>query len=688
MAALTRRMDLSSLNPPQREAVAHENGPILVLAGAGSGKTRVITTRIARLVGSGVRPDNILGVTFTNKAAAEMRERVAGLIAPGAARKVNLGTFHSLGARILRTEIHHLGFDKRFHILDEGDRRRVMRSVLKELRMPDRGEGRVLSIISRAKGARTTPASLPEARFNPEMPRAQRAFDQYNLALRNLNAVDFDDLLLLPTRIFEENPAIREKYRQQFRFVLVDEYQDTNPIQMRLLEDLVGPPNYNLMAVGDDDQSIYRFRGAVADNILKFAEQFRGAKVIALEQNYRSKSSILGLANEVIARNSARHPKQLWSDLGEGRPVEVIELADDFAEADFIAKQIKALRDTLQCPYERFAVLYRSNSQTTALEESLRKFEVPYRILGGQSVFDRKEVKDLVAYAQLVLNPRDDLALRRIINFPTRGVGTTTLARLDERAKANGRRLADVVSDEANLPSGGVLSDKSRAALQSMFAALDRARRSLRGGVPSDLSGVLTRLTEDIGLQAAVRGSERNPNVARIRWQNVEETIERVGNFTKGETAWATLEDWVQLVALETSAANKDKEEDLRQKVTLTTMHSSKGLEFPIVFLCGASDDLLPHAKSIEEARAAAEAEERRLCYVGITRAKERLIITWARIAHVRHERIRRRRTRFLDDLPEGLWISRESDVPSDYEKKLDEKNSSKFKGLRALLGD
>ena len=681
-------MDLSSLNAPQREAVAHENGPILVLAGAGSGKTRVITSRIARLVGSGVRPENILGVTFTNKAAAEMRDRVAELIPPDAASRVNLGTFHALGARILRAEIQHLGFDRRFHILDEGDRRRVMRGVLKELRMPDRGEQRVLSIISRAKGGRTTPAQMPEARFNPEMPRAQRAFDHYNLALRNLNAVDFDDLLLLPTRVFEEQPAICEKYRQQFRFAMVDEYQDTNPIQMKLLEQLVGAPHFNLMAVGDDDQSIYRFRGAVADNILRFAEHFHGAKVIALEQNYRSKSSILKLANELISRNASRHPKKLWSDLGEGRPVEVVELQDDFAEADFIAKQIKEIKHTLDCPYERFAVLYRSNSQTTSLEESLRKHDVPYRILGGKSVFDRKEIKDLVAYAQLVLNPRDDLALRRVINFPTRGVGTTTLARLDERSRSNGRRLADVVYDEAQVVSGGALSDKSRAALLGMFAALQKARDGLRAASPSDLSTVLATLVDDIALKAAVRGSERNPNVARIRWENVEETIERVGNFAKGATAWATLEDWVQLVALETSAAAKERPEALRHKVTLSTMHSSKGLEFPVVFLCGASDDLLPHAKSIEEARSAAEAEERRLCYVGITRAKERLFITWARIAHVRNERIRRKRTRFLDDMPEGLWISRESDVPSDYEKKLDEKNSNKFQGLRALFGD
>lgn len=679
-------MDLSLLNPEQREAVMHDDGPILVLAGAGSGKTRVITTRIARLVGAGVRPDNILGVTFTNKAAAEMRERVGHLIPNNKSRKVNLGTFHSLGSRILRAEIHNLGFDKRFHILDDGDRRRVMRGVLKELKLPDRGEQRLLSIISKAKGARTTPAQLPDARFNPEMPRAQRAFDHYNLALRNLNAVDFDDLLLLPTKIFEQFPEIREKYRQKFRFVLVDEYQDTNPIQMKLLEQLVGPPHYNLMAVGDDDQSIYRFRGAVADNILRFADHFHGAKVVALEQNYRSKARILKLANAVIERNAARHKKTLWSDLGEGRPVEIVQLKDDWAESDYIARQIKQIQNQLDCPYERFAILYRSNSQTTALEESLRKFDVPYRILGGQSMFDRKEIKDVVAYAQLVLNPRDDLALRRIINFPTRGVGTTTLARLDERSKQGGHRLADVVHDEAKLETGGSLSDKSRAALTAMYESLDKARRRLRGAGPTDLSEILRDLIEDLVLERAIKASEKNPNIARIRWQNVTEMLDRVSNFTEGDTAWKALEDWVQLVALETSAAGKEKAEDLRNKVTLTTMHSSKGLEFPIVFLCGASDDLLPHAKSIEEGRSAAEAEERRLCYVGITRAKERLFITWARIAHVRNERIRRKRSRFLEDLPEDLWVSRESNIPSDYEKKLDEKNSVKFEGLRALL--
>ena len=681
-------MDLSSLNPPQREAVAHNHGPVLVLAGAGSGKTRVITTRIARLIGSGVRPENILGVTFTNKAAAEMRERVAALIGEEVAKRVNLGTFHALGARILRAESEKLGFDRRFHILDDGDRRRVMRGVLKELGLVDRGEQQLLSIISRAKGARTTPAQLPDARFNPEMPRAQRAFDQYNQALRNLNAVDFDDLLLLPTKLFEDFPDVREKYRQRFRYVLVDEYQDTNPIQMKLLEQLVGPPHYNLMAVGDDDQSIYRFRGAVADNILKFAEQFHGAKVIALEQNYRSKSSILNLANAVISLNAARHPKTLWSDLGEGYPVQVVELPDEFAEADFIVQKIRELKETLECPYERFAVLYRSNSQTASLEESLRKFDVPYRILGGQSVFDKKEVKDLVAYAQLVLNPRDDLALRRVINFPTRGIGTTSLAQMDQTARSSGRRLADVVHDVARNGAASPLSERAKAALGEFYDALDRARGRLRTAGPTDVSEILRGLAADIRLEAAVRASEKNPNVGHYRWKAVEDTVNRLTHFTRGDTGWATLEEWVQLVALETSAASKESEEELRHKVTLSTMHSSKGLEFPVVFLCGASDDLLPHAKSIEEARAAAEAEERRLCYVGITRAKERLFITWARIAHVRNERFRRQRTRFLEDLPKGLWVESASDEPSDYEKKLDERNAQGFAGLRALLGD
>ncbi len=686
-------MDLSGLNPEQRRAVEHDTGPILVLAGAGSGKTRVITMRIARMVLEGVRPESILGVTFTNKAAAEMRERVAHLIPPDKARKVTLGTFHALGAQILRSEIGALGFDKRFHILDEGDRRRVMRQVLKELNLAENGEARVLQIVSKAKSARLPPAQLPEARYNPEMPRAQRVYDLYNQALRNLNAVDFDDLLLLPTQIFEQFPEVREKYRHRYRYVLVDEYQDTNPIQMVFLQQLVAPPHFNLMAVGDDDQSIYRFRGAVADNILKFGEAFEnGATLVALEQNYRSSSTILALANALISLNKVRHDKTLWSDLGAGQPVELKELGDEWEEADWIARDIRATAHAKEISYDRFAILYRSNTQTPSIEESLRKLEIPYRVLGGQSVFDKKEIKDVAAYFQLVLNPRDDLALRRIVNFPTRGVGIKTLTALDQQARDRDVRLAEVVREAAfgvgDVAAKANMIERAKVALREMFTSLDKARAALTGGgsgvKPEALTEVLEELVTDLGLERAIKASERNPNVAMIRWRNVEDMFERVGRGKNAETAWGALEDFVQLVALESSAIANESEDDVRNHVTLTTIHSSKGLEFPHVYLCGMSDDLMPHKKSVAESGGLAE--ERRLAYVGITRAKERLVMTWSRITVYRQDRIRRGRSPFLEDLPEGLWVERVNDGPTEYELEQEAKNVDRFAAMKALF--
>lgn len=679
-------MNLEGLNPEQRRAVEHDRGPVLVLAGAGSGKTRVITTRIARLIGDGAAPDSILGVTFTNKAAAEMRERVAHLIPPDEAKRVTLGTFHSLGARILRSEIQHLGFDRRFHILDDGDRTRVMRQVLKELNLADRREKQVLGIVSRAKNARATPASLPDARYNPEMPRAQRAFDQYNQALRNLNAVDFDDLLLLPTVIFERHPDIRQKYRERYRYVLVDEYQDTNPIQLALLQHLVGPPENNIMAVGDDDQSIYRFRGAVADNILRFGDTFEGAEMIALEQNYRSTGAVLNLANAVISRNKDRHDKTLWSELGTGRPVELREYLDEFEEADDIARIISEDAEQQRVPFDRFAILYRSNTQAATMEEALRKRSVPYRLLGGQSVFDKKEIRDVTAYLQLVLNARDELAIRRVLNFPARGIGTGTMAKLDEVARDNGHRIVEVLEDACRPGDvrASLLSDTSRAAVIAMFAALERARSALRGAPVHALGPAVRQLLEDLELERAIKGGERNPNIARIRWENVESLVERMTRLDNADTAWGALEDYVQLMALESSAASREREEELRNRVTLSTIHSSKGLEFPVVFLVGMSDDLLPHSKAAEEP--GGEAEERRLCYVGITRAQQRLYMSYSRTFYDRNERRRRPISRFLADLPPGLWAGVGGPTVHELEAKREAENADRLAEARARL--
>ncbi|MCB9506492.1 MAG: UvrD-helicase domain-containing protein [Myxococcales bacterium] len=655
-----------------------------MLAGAGSGKTRVITTRIAYLISRGVAPENILGVTFTNKAAAEMRERVGHVVPRDVAKRVNLGTFHALGVRLLRAEIGHLGFDPRFTILDEADKRRVMRDVLKELRLgADRSEQRVLAIVSKAKNARTSPARLPEAKYNPEMPRAQKVFDLYNRQLRNLNAVDFDDLLLLPTRIFDERPDVRDAYRERFRYVLVDEYQDTNPIQMHLLSQLVGPP-YNLMAVGDDDQSIYGFRGAVADNILRFGDHYPGTTVVALEQNYRSVGAVLDLANAVIAKNTARHPKRLWSQYDSGEPVRLVEYDDEHAEAEGIAELIvRTARDEGRA-YDAFAILYRSNGQAASLEEALRQQSVPYRMLGGQSLFDRKEIKDTLAYLRLLLNSRDELSLRRVINFPPRGVGVMTLSRLDERAKEQGRRFGDVVFEALDEP--GAIEPKAVDKVRELFRLLDTARTRLRTAPGHDLSEIARDLVKGLRLEEAVRSAEKNPNIARIRWQGVEELLDRLDTFAASRSAWAALDDYVQIVTLDTSNTGRERDEEGEPRVTLATMHSSKGLEFPIVYLCGLNDGVLPHENALDEGSSGV-AEERRLFYVGVTRARERLTLTRYRLREVRGSRERCPQSRFLEDIPPGLLdLSDAPAVASAEEQRAT--NAMNFARMRALLDD
>ncbi len=585
-------VDLRSLNPPQREAASHIDGPALVLAGAGSGKTRVITFRIAHLIEQGIAPSNILGVTFTNKAAREMRERVAGLIDPKVARRVHLSTFHALGAALLREDIERLGFTRPFVILDESDRFRAIKDVLRELNLHGTrsNEARLLQIVSRAKNARTSPARLPEAKYNPEMPRAQRVYDLYQLRLHTLNAVDFDDLLLLPVRLLAEHSDLREKWRQRFRYIMVDEYQDTNPIQLELLQLLAAPPSPNLMVVGDDDQSIYAFRGAVSDYILRFDEFFPGTKVVALEQNYRSKGTILQCANAVIANNDKRHSKTLWSDLGDGDPVASVQLESDIDEAAYIAKRIRGQAAAQQRPWHDFAILYRVNPQARALEEALRAQQVPYRVVGGQSLFDRKEARDVLSYLRLLVNPRDEVALRRVINYPTRGLGTTTVAHLIEQARASERTLWDTLEMAVR---EGSLSGRAADGAEQLVALVRDSRRSLRGLDVSGLSSFGLRYVEAAGSPAAIRSQEKNANVARARWDIVRDLIDSLSR-AQGETAFGALDDMVSKLSLDDGAFSSTDEDEAKGRVTLMTLHSSKGLEFPVVVMCGMSEGLLP----------------------------------------------------------------------------------------------
>ena len=649
-------MDLSSLNPPQREATKHDQGPLLVLAGAGSGKTRVITHRIGLLLERGVRPGAILGLTFTNKAATEMRERLASLMNRDLAKQVRLHTFHALGANILRDEIEAIGYKRPFTILDEAERERVLKRVLEELKLSSSAVpvDRILGLISQAKNAMTTPAKLSAAKFSPEMPRAQQLFGHYQQALKNLNAVDFDDLLLMPTELFRNRPDIREKYRQMFRYILVDEYQDTNPIQLAFLAELVAPPQLNLMVVGDDDQSIYGFRGAASDTILLFEKIYPTAKVITLEQNYRSVSNILRVANQVIGRNTKRKVKNLWSAHGDGALVQHVALSGDDEEAKWIANRIGSQQASERRSLDEFAILFRAGNQARELEEALRARRLPYRLVGAQSLFDRKEIKDALCYLRLLLNPHDELALRRVINVPSRGIGITTMANIDQTAKEEGIALFEVVR---RMSKQGKVAEKTRTGMLELTGVIDATRQRLREVDREALRPMLLNYLTEIGVERAIRADEPNPNVAEIRWKMVSELVEGIARADEPESAsaYAVLDRYVQSVTLDLTLIAQEREEENRNKITLMTLHSSKGLEFPVVFMCGMSEELLPHRRAVEEGGGAAIAEERRLCYVGITRAREQLVLTRSRSANLRGERVTRKASRFLGEIPPEL---------------------------------
>lgn len=670
---MSRKIDLTTLNPPQREAVVHRDGPMLVLAGAGSGKTRVITYRIAHLVQTGVPPEQIVAVSFTNKAAGEMRERVADVLGYDTSKKVMLSTFHALGAQILRDNVKRVGLVRPFTIVDEGERRRIVRGVLKELNLDgsSAGAANLLALVSKAKNAMTTPARMREARFNPDIPRAQIIYERYQAALRNLNSVDFDDLLLMPTMMLREHDDLRDAYRERFGYIMVDEFQDTNAIQLAMLDALVDPAKRNLAVVGDDDQSIYGFRGAESDTILHFDRMFPGCKVVTLDQNYRSVGTVLRAANAVIANNPKRREKSLWSDLSPGRPIRSVSLQTQTDEAEFVSEWIHRQADHELRGWQDFAILYRSNNQAGFFEEALRRRGVPYRVVGGQSVFDNKEVRDLLAYLKVVLQPLDELSLRRIVNFPNRGIGTVTLASLLERAQEQEKTLWTILEEAVD---DGSFNERTTREVRLLIAAIEEAREGLEHLDAKLLAERVTNFVEIIGFQTAIYAAEPSQGQARYRWNVVERLIgnlERVG----GVNALDALERWVTDVSLDASNISTSDNDDDSKSVTLMTVHASKGLEFPIVFLVGMNDGILPHKRALEESRGVEE--ERRLCYVGMTRAKERLILTRARWSVSSQEKRRLLPSRFLKEVPPDLLEERElagdtNFAPPDVDKRLE----------------
>ncbi|HYY32875.1 MAG TPA: UvrD-helicase domain-containing protein [Gaiellaceae bacterium] len=637
MAVASPEKYLADLNPAQREAVLTTEGPVLVVAGAGSGKTRVLTHRIAHLVvACGVKHQEILAITFTNKAAGEMKERLEGLLGDIAPRMWVM-TFHAACGRILRREAPRLGYRSNFTIYDQADQVRLVKQCLEELeRDPKRFVPRgIHAQISMAKNQLVGP---DDYRSRVASFYDQTVADAYGLYQRRLftsNAVDFDDLLMLTVDGLERFPEALTRWRKAFRYVLVDEYQDTNHAQYRLLQLLAGEHG-NVFAVGDPDQSIYAFRGADIRNILEFERDFGGARLIALEQNYRSTNSILRSANAVIANNRERKPKNLWSELGEGDPVRVVEVEDEHAEARFVAAEVATLIDEGFTGAE-IAVFYRTNAQSRVLEDVLVRQEIPYQVIGGPRFYERAEIKDAIAYLQVIDNAYDAVSLTRIANKPRRGIGDASLARLRSFADAQGISLWEALgrADEAGVGAAPLKAvERFRTLLESLMA----------GALELPVPELLERVLDKSGYLEALE-AERTVE-AQGRVENLLELV-GVAREYQEQAETPTLSEFLQQISL---YSDQDEISPERSLVTLMTLHNAKGLEFRAVFLIGMEEGVFPHARSLEEQGLE---EERRLAYVGLTRAKERLTLTHASARSLWGSRGFNLPSRFLDELPQ-----------------------------------
>jgi DNA helicase-2/ATP-dependent DNA helicase PcrA len=629
---LTATELLDGLNPAQREAVAHEGGPLLIVAGAGSGKTRVLTHRIAYLIANGVSPFEILAITFTNKAAGEMKSRVARLVGP-VAERMWVSTFHSACVRILRRDATRLGFRSSFTIYDEADAVRLTGYVLRDLNLdskkfPPRS---VHGTISAAKNDLLLPPLYAERASNVFERRIAEVYAEYQRRLLAASAMDFDDLLLNTVRLFEEDFSVLDHYQRRFRHVLVDEYQDTNRAQNEIVLQL-GARHRNVVVVGDSDQSIYAFRGADVRNILEFETAFPDATVVVLDQNYRSTQTILDVANAVIANNLRRKPKLLWTDVGSGVPVTRYEADSEHDEASFVAHEISRLHDNDHLSWNDIAVFYRTNAQSRAVEEELVRRSIPYKVIGGTRFYDRREIKDVLAYLRAVANPSDEVSLKRIVNVPKRGVGDTSIGRLDAWATARGLTFGEAMADA----EAAGLSGRALAGVRTVEALLGELRAS--GAGPGEL---LERVIDDTGYRAELEAENSIESAGRL-----ENLAELVGTARE----YAELDVFLEDVSL---VADSDQLVDDAGQVVMMTLHTAKGLEYPAVFIIGLEEGVFPHLRALSDEDELEE--ERRLAYVGITRAQRHLYMTnaWSRTlwGSTQYNPL----SRFVREIPEQL---------------------------------
>jgi len=647
---------LAGLNEPQQEAVRHGEGPLLVVAGAGSGKTRVLTHRIAYLLATDrARPGEILAITFTNKAAAKMRERVETLVGRSA-RAMWVTTFHSACARMLRADAERLGYSRGFTIYDESDSLRMVKRAMAELQIdPRRYPPRaVRSQISGAKNKLIDADGYAETQGSVFEEVVAEVYPLYEKRMLEANAMDFDDLLVRTVNVMELHADVRDRWRGAFRHVLVDEYQDTNHAQYRLLQ-LLASEHGNLMVVGDEDQSIYGFRHADIRNILDFERDFPEAAVVKLEQNYRSTQTILSAANAIVERNHQRRPKRLWTEIAGGEPVRLSELADEHEEARWVAGEIERLGEEEGVKREDVAVFYRTNAMSRVLEDTLVRFELPYQVIGGTKFYERAEIKDAVAYLNLLVNPADQVSFSRVVNSPRRGIGNTSQGRLVSHANTTGLPIWEVAGRAEEVPGLSGAAIKAIARFHEMMGEL---REKADEGAP--VAGLLESTLRESGSLEAL-AAERTVE-AEGRVENLEELVGVAAEFDtnrefEGESETPPLEEFLQQISLYTEQDGLREEESL---VTLMTLHNAKGLEYDTVFVVGCEDGAFPHMRALEEG---GEEEERRLCYVGITRARRRLYMTWARERRLFGRAERNLPSRFIDELPAEL-TERHSSAP------------------------
>jgi len=618
---------LRDLNPSQREAVLTLSGPLLVLAGAGTGKTRVITYRMAELIRRGTPADRILSVTFTNKAAREMKERTAGLLGRRLPRSPVICTFHALCVRILRQEITALGYPARFAIHDRGDQESAARTALRDLRVGEKSlrPGDLLARISRWKMTGVTPKTAAAHVENDQDVLAAAAYRRYQANLRAAGAVDFDDLLLLTHQLFTEFPQVLERQQRRFDHVQIDEYQDTNGVQFELVEALVRP-HRSLCVVGDDDQSIYGWRGAEVRHILNFRSHFPEAKVIRLEDNYRSTAEILELANRLVQHNAGRHEKRLRPHKRSQQEVRFVEFPDETAEAVGVVGEIARLVNDYRIPARNIAILFRTNEQPRVFESELRRQKVRYVLIGGQSFFDRREIRDMLAYLKVLANPQDEMSLLRIINTPARGIGAATVQKLLARAVRKKQNLWEVIPESA---AAGEISPRAVAALEAFRQQLDRFRAAMEQH-PGQLDGYTAQLIEEIGYEQEIEKQYKSADQQLARSAVLDQFLDALREYQQRSTA-PSLAEFLEESALLGRDEEPDQEEQQEQDgVRLMTLHSAKGLEFPHVYLVGMEEGLLPHQRSVDADTPSAIEEERRLAYVGITRAMDALTVSRA----------------------------------------------------------